>query len=62
MRQHSATLVTRTAGQGLTATTLSVPVLGGRHALGTWQGIHVSSTAPGRTPARSCCILRRSDG
>ncbi|MGD2071061.1 MAG: secondary thiamine-phosphate synthase enzyme YjbQ [Gemmatimonadota bacterium] len=25
----------------LTATTLSIPVVGGRLALGTWQGIHV---------------------
>jgi secondary thiamine-phosphate synthase enzyme len=25
----------------LTATTLSIPVLGGRPALGTWQGIYL---------------------
>ncbi len=39
----------------LTGVQLSVPVTGGRLALGTWQASTLPSIAARRTGARSCC-------
>ena len=40
----------------LTGVSLHVPVTGGKLALGTWQGIYLSSTGASRTAAR--CVLQ----